>query len=399
MHVGEFFSYGPKSTLKAGDAVIDGKYRFFTSSNDEDKRCCEYQFEGEGIIMGTGGNATLHYCNDKFSVSTDCVVILPSEKIKCKYLYYFFLANIAILEAGFKGAGLKHTSKNYISNIELNNIPSLVEQEKIIAILDMANQVVHNLREEITTLDTLIKARFVEMFGDPVRNEKEWNTRAIEDVCKYVVDCPHSTPNYTSEDTGFMCIRTSIIKKNRIMWDDIEYISEEEYLQRIQRKKPEKGDVIYTREGAILGIAAVIDRDCNVALGQRSMLLSPDRAFCTPEFISVAMNFDSFLANALKGMSGSASPHINVGDIKACMMIQPPITQQETFSDFITQVDKSKFVFPNFQFSYYYMCSRNRGNHKWPTSITSLMKRILLFSQNLRYRRNRYIRSTQRPVS
>ena len=180
--------------------------------------------------------------------------------------------------------------------------------------------------------------------GDPVRNEKEWQTKALEDACKSIVDCPHSTPSYTSEDTGFMCIRTSIVKKNRIMWENIEYIPEEEYIQRIQRKRPEKGDVIYTREGAILGIAAVIDRDCNVALGQRSMLLSPDRAFCTPEFISVAMNFDSFLDNALKGMSGSASPHINVGDIKAFKMILPPISQQETFSAFVAQVDKSKSV-------------------------------------------------------
>ena len=182
------------------------------------------------------------------------------------------------------------------------------------------------------------------MFGDPVKNEKSWETKALEDACKTIVDCPHSTPSYTSEDTGYMCIRTSIVKKNRIVWKDIEYIPEEEYFQRIQRKRPEKGDVIYTREGAILGIAAVIDRDCNVALGQRSMLLSPERAFCTPEFISVAMNSDSFLKNALRGISGSASPHINVGDIKAFKMIMPPIDLQEAFSRFVAQVDKSKVV-------------------------------------------------------
>jgi len=206
-------------------------------------------------------------------------------------------------------------------------------------------QIIISLRQgELTALDELIKARFVEMFGDPVQNEKEWQTKALEEACKSIVDCPHSTPNYTSKDTGFMCIRTSIVKKNRIMWDEIEYISEQEFTRRIQRKKPEKGDVVYTREGAVLGIAAVIDRDCNVALGQRSMLLSPDRDFCTPEFISVAMNFDSFLDNVLKGMSGSASPHINVGDIKAFKMILPPIEQQESFSSFVAQVDKSKVV-------------------------------------------------------
>ncbi len=184
--------------------------------------------------------------------------------------------------------------------------------------------------------------RFVELFGDPVTNERGWDTKPLEEACYSIVDCPHSTPSYTTDDTGFMCIRTSIVKKNQILWDEIEYIPEEEYVKRIQRKKPEKGDVIYTREGAILGIAAVIDRDCDVALGQRSMLLSPDQKQCMPEFLSMAMNCDSFLNNALKGMSGSASPHINVGDIRVFNMIMPPIELQKQFSEFTSQVDKSK---------------------------------------------------------
>ena len=133
------------------------------------------------------------------------------------------------------------------------------------------------------------------------------------------------------------------MKKNKILWDEIEYIPEDEYFKRIQRKRPEKGDVIYTREGAILGIAAIIDRECNVALGQRSMLLSPNQDNCTSEFLSVAMNCDTFLDNALRGVAGSASPHINVGDIKAFEMIIPPMELQNEFAEFVGQVDKSKF--------------------------------------------------------
>ena len=190
--------------------------------------------------------------------------------------------------------------------------------------------------------DEAVNARFVEMFGNPVANDMGWDTLPLENICKAIVDCPHSTPSYTNEDTGFMCIRTSIVKKNKILWDDIEYISEDEFAKRIQRKKPEVGDIVYTREGAILGIAAIIDRDCNVALGQRSMLLSPDIDKCTSEFLCVAMNSDSFLDNALRGISGSASPHINVADIKAFKMIMPPVELQNQFSDFVKQVDKSK---------------------------------------------------------
>ena len=190
--------------------------------------------------------------------------------------------------------------------------------------------------------DELIKARFVELFGDPVENDKEWETQSLDDASTTIVDCPHSTPNYTAENTGYMCIRTSIVKKNRILWDEIEYIPEHEYYQRIKRKRLEKGDVVYTREGAILGIAAMIDRDCNVALGQRSMLLSPDKSKCLPQFLSVAMNFDSFLRKVTGGISGSASPHINVGDIKSFEIILPPIDLQEQFVTFVEQTDKSK---------------------------------------------------------
>ena len=223
-------------------------------------------------------------------------------------------------------------------------LPSKDKQIELAKLFGKIADVIAKRNIELTILGNLIKARFVEMFGDPVVNDGNWQTLPIDEACKTIVDCPHSTPSYTSENTGYMCIRTSIVKKNKILWDEIEYIPEEEFTKRIQRKKPEVGDVVYTREGAILGIAAIIDRECNVALGQRSMLLSPNKNKCTSEFLCTAMNCDSFLDNALKGVAGSASPHINVGDIKAFNMIMPPMELQNQFTAFVKQVDKSKVV-------------------------------------------------------
>lgn len=344
MKIVDLCAYAPKSAIKAGEAIKDGKYIFFTSSDDESKRYSDYQHNCEAIIMGTGGNATLHYYNGKFSTSTDCIVLLPNESIRCKFLYYFFLHNIAVLQKGFKGAGLKHTNKNYINNIGINTVPDIETQDKVIKALDLACNLVRFHQKQLKKLDELVKSRFIELFGDPVDNDRAWPTETLNSVCSTIVDCPHSTPSYTSDNTGYMCIRTSIVKKNHIMWDEIEYIPEQEYYQRIQRKRPERGDIIYTREGAILGIAAMIDRECNVALGQRSMLLSPNTHKCLPQFLSAAMNFDSFLRKALGGVSGSASPHINVGDIKAFAIILPPIELQEQFAAFVEQTDKSKLV-------------------------------------------------------
>ncbi|MCC2724726.1 restriction endonuclease subunit S [Blautia sp. MSK22_86] len=260
-----------------------------------------------------------------------------------EYLRFAMLKSLKEIEQRTAFVTVKHLSAKELNKLELD-VPELTKQDKIADTLSRLERVIEARKEELEKLDELIKARFVEMFGDPVANDMGWNTLPLENACKSIVDCPHSTPSYTNEDTGFMCIRTSIIKKNKILWNDIEYISEDEFVKRIQRKKPEVGDIVYTREGAILGIAAIIDRDCNVALGQRSMLLSPDIDKCTSEFVCVAMNSDSFLDNVLKGVSGSASPHINVGNIKAFRMIMPPIELQKQFSNFVTQVDKSKFI-------------------------------------------------------
>ncbi len=293
-------------------------------------------FSDVPVIIFGDHTRVIKYIDTPFFIGADGVKVIKCLDKQANYNYlYYLLSSVRIPNTGYnrhykwlKEARLVEHTKE--------------EQEKIVAVLSTIDNILDLYSVQLNKLDELIKSRFVEMFGDPVHNRMNWNTKPLAEMCKVIVDCPHSTPNYTSSNTGYMCIRTSIVKKNRIMWDKIEYISKDEYYQRIQRKKPEKGDIIYTREGAILGIAAIIDRDCSVALGQRSMLLSPDRSLCTPEFLSVAMNFETFLNQALNGISGSASPHINVGDVKLFQMIQPPINKQQEYSTFVTRIEQQK---------------------------------------------------------
>ena len=267
------------------------------------------------------------------------ITVVPNRtKITLSYLYY------ALRHYKPKSSGTSIPQLT-VPNIKKYtfNLYDINRQEIITTTLDKLQSIITHRKRQLAKLDELVKARFVEMFGDPVENPFGWDKLALEEMCSSIVDCPHSTPNYTNEKTGYMCIRTSIVKKNAILWNNIEYISEEEFLQRIKRKKPQKGDIIYTREGAILGIAAIIDRDCNVALGQRSMLLSPNTSMFLPEFICNAMNFDSFFERVTQGTSGSASPHINVADIRAFRIIAPPMDIQNEFAAFVERVDKSKF--------------------------------------------------------
>jgi len=318
--------------------VVRGYSETFTTEEYKD----EFLVHESDLLVGMDGEFNIAKWGKTPALLNQRVCrLMPKTNIDKGYLFYFMPTALKKIEEKTPFVTVKHLSAKELNKIEIPILP-VDEQKKIATVLDKVSDLISCREQQLVKLDELVKARFVEMFGDPVYNEMHWETKRLIDICRTIVDCPHSTPHYTTKDTGYKCIRTSAVKKNKILWEKVECISKQEYEERIKRKRPEKGDVIYTREGAILGIAAVIDRDYNVALGQRSMLLSPDIYKCTPCFLSMAMNFDSFLGKALGGVSGSASPHINVGDIKALEIIAPPIEIQNQFSTFVERVDQQK---------------------------------------------------------
>ena len=268
------------------------------------------------------------------------------SNINSNYLRYCLEARNADMSERFMIASARQGKSVDFKKMLKYEIPiySEADTNSILYNLGLIEDIILNLDNQIERMDLLLKSRFIEMFGDPVENEMGWNTLPLEKACEQIVDCPHSTPKYTEENTGYMCIRTSIVKRGSIMWDEIEYISKDEYEQRIRRKKPQKDDIVYTREGGILGIAAIIDRECDVALGQRSMLLSPDKEKCLPEYLCTTMNMESFFNKMTEGVIGSAAPHINVGDIKAFNIMLPPVDAQKEFIFFQKQIDKSKMA-------------------------------------------------------
>ena len=343
MKVIDCCKYAPKSSIKAGEAISGGQYMFFTSSSDESKRYSDYLLDGEGIIMGTGGNATLHYYSGKFAVSTDCVVLLPDERIRCKYLFYFFLANMEVLERGFKGAGLKHTNKQYIGDIELGEIPSLQEQDKVIEIMDKVYEVISTGNEQVEDLDTLIKSRFVELFGNPEYNSLGWDVEKMCDIC----EVGSSKRIYQSEqsNSGVPFLRISDLV-NRMDTGAKEcdlYIPEERYEElEKQGLVPEVGDILLTARGT-LG-RCYIYRENDRFYFQDGMItwLSKFREDITPLYISYLFLMDGFRKQIDNLQAGSTVAYLSISMTKKLEVMIPPIELQTKFGVFVEQTDKLK---------------------------------------------------------
>jgi len=349
MKAAEFKKLGDFVKIKTGklDANAssdDGEYPFFTCSI-EPLKISSFSYDCECCLVAGNGDLNVKYYNGKFDAYQRTYIIesLDKEKLDVMYLYFFLCSYIEVLRKQSIGGVIKYIKLGNLTDA-LIPIPSLKKQKEICRNLIQARKVLNESQALLSKYDILIKSRFIEMFGDPVQNPMRWEQRQLQDVCNAIVDCPHSTPNYTKENTGFMCIRTNIIRPTGLNWDDIEYISENEFYKRVSRRQPRIGDIVYLREGGILGIAAIINRNVNVALGQRTMLLSPNYEICNSIYVCETMNMKSFFNKALEKMGGSASPHINVADIKAFPISIPPIELQNDFKTFVQQIDKSKFA-------------------------------------------------------
>ena len=147
--LGELCKFLPKSKRQASYCNKEIKqYKFYTSSSICNKYVDEPDYTEESLIIGTGGNANIKY-DTSFSCSTDNFILATDSKnIQLKYIYYYLLTNLNILENGFQGVGLKHVSKEYVKNIKIP-IPSLEEQEKYISYCENNQKEIENNQKEI----------------------------------------------------------------------------------------------------------------------------------------------------------------------------------------------------------------------------------------------------------
>ena len=332
MKISNYYTYAPKSKIKAGDANPNGKYQFYTSSPDESRRYDKYLYDCKAIIMGTGGSATLHYYDGKFSTSTDCLTLIPNEKIRAKYLYYFFLANMNVLEAGFKGAGLKHTSKGYIDNIEITKIPSLPSQDKIVNLFDELALRVEKERRQIEKLDELVKARFVEMFR---RNNID--VISVGDAVELINGRAFKPTHWMAD--GLPIIRIQNLNDKTAPFN---------YFDGIYDKKNyvKKGELLFSwsgTPGTSFG-AFIWDREPGI-LNQHIFRVLP-KIDLELNYLRYALN-DQLEIIISKAHGGVGLQHITKGELEKVLIPNPNIEQQHSFSNFVAQVDKSKFVLSN----------------------------------------------------
>ncbi len=295
-------NFMPYVDIKAFEQGIIDNY-----TNGEKCLPCE---NGDLLIVCDGSRSGLVGRAIKGYVGSTLARIDIDDSVIPEYIYYFIQGKYTQLNTNMKGTGTPHVNQELLKSFELY-VPTISEQHRIVTrIEELFSQLdsgVETLKKTREQLKIYRQAVLKEIFA------KYDIFCKISEICSNIVDCPHSTPKWVK--SGKLCLRTTNFRRGYLDLSEQNFVSEETFNDRIQRLKPRSGDILYSREGAILGIACIIPDNIELCLGQRMTLLRANDNYL-PLFMMHWLN-SPFVTNYIKTITGgSASPHVNVGDIK-----------------------------------------------------------------------------------
>ena len=268
-----------------------------------------------------------------------CAAFKKNDKVIPEYLYYFLKSQkVKFVKDGVGGAQ-PNISVGYLKKVEME-LPSLDEQRAIVEVLDKTTNIMVMRNQEIASLDNLIKARFVEMFGDPIKNPKGWEVVTIGDIVKEV---KYGTSKPAVEGGKYPYLRmNNLTPDGHLDLNDLKYIDISE--DEIEKCVVRKGDVLFNRTNSIelVGKTAVFDLpDDMVIAGYIIRVRLNERML--PEVLSQYMNLEA-LKDILRSMAKGAvnQANINAQELQNVKVYLPDMGLQKKFIEMKEQVDKSK---------------------------------------------------------
>src|SRR3989338_4935681 len=340
MKFSDIFEFQSKSGIKAGDGLEAGKYFFYTSSNEQTKFLNDHLFEGDALVFGTGGNPSVHFNDSKFAVSTDCLVAQPKDKRKvyAKFYYYFLRGNMRILEKGFKGAGLKHISKGYISAIELPKV-DFDQQKKIVEILYHADVLRQRRKQSLQLLDDFLRATFLDMFWD-LENRKKWKIVRLNEFIRHLTSGGRGWSKYYAE-VGARFIRSFDVQMNSISNDEKMYIKPPKN-QEADRTRIEPLDILLTITGSKIGRVATMPEGFEEAyVSQHVAIIRVDKI--NRLYLSYYLSMLECGQRIIQRQQyGQTKPGLSLDQIKKFPIPNPPIKLQNKFAQIVGNLEQTK---------------------------------------------------------
>lgn len=302
----------------------------------------DYICEAETVVLGRKGsiNNPIFVETPFWNVDTAFGLHAECSKLFPKYLYYFCVNYD--FERLNTTVTIPSLTKANLLNVEIP-LPPLEEQRRIAALLDKVSDLIAKRRAQLDKLDLLVKARFVEMFGDPDDNPMNWKVSELGNHLEIVGGYAFKSEGFV--DSGIPVLRIGNINSGRFLPVNMVYWPDDPVLVRY---KMYPGDLVMSLTGTVGkddygNVCILSDEYPEYYLNQRNAKLVI-RATLNKYYLSELLKF-SKIKKRLTGISrGVRQANISNRDILALCIPIPPIELQGQFAAFVEQTEKSKLT-------------------------------------------------------
>ena len=271
---------------------------------------------------------------------------MKSDRVSKGYLYHILNSDYFEQKCiqSSKGVAQKNMSTEWLKDYE---IPVYTEekQAEIVSIFDHLQGIIANRRQELQSLDDIIKARFVEMFEDPVHNTAKLPVLPMTEVCE-IIDGDRGK-NYPKQEDFFdeeycLFLNAKNVTNHGFDFSECMFVTKEKD-ESLRKGKLKRGDIVLTTRGTLGNLAFYTDAVPyeNVRINSGMVILRMNKQIIDEEFFieQFRMQIDDIKKTIA---SGSAQPQLPISTMNKILVIMPDIKEQKLFSSFVAQVDKSK---------------------------------------------------------
>ncbi|WP_142346489.1 restriction endonuclease subunit S [Priestia megaterium] len=277
-----------------------------------------------------------------------CAAFKPSEKILPEFLYYYLTSIKKRLISLGVGGAQPNISLSILKDIKIPLV-SIDKQKKIVMILNRSQELINKRKAQIEALDQLTQSVFLEMFGDPINNPKEWEVKKLKNITNKILS--GTTPKGGSQvyiEKGITFLRSQNVWKNRLVLDDVVYIDKETH-NKMKKSSLKYGDILMTKTGRIntenssLGRAAIfLGKNDSANINGHVYLIRLQKDIIN-EFILFILTTDEYREYIRRVCVGGIDKRqINKEHLEEFPIISPPIELQVQFSNLLTHVEKLK---------------------------------------------------------
>ena len=324
-----------KSALRQKDLIDDGPYAVYGASGIVGSMATfQNGARYVAVVKDGAGVGRANLCSARTSVLGTMQALIPMEMVLPEYLLH--LVRAMRLGDGFSGSTIPHIYfKDY--GQRLVRYVSMADQERIVGTLGSIEDQIDILHQQNERLDTLVKSRFVEMFG----GLNSADLRPLKDVCSIITDGTHQPPKFV--DRGIPFLFVSNITSDAVDYETNKFISVEDYEQLIRRTPIEVGDVLVSAVGSF-GHPAIVEDDRPFCFQRHIAYLKPRHDLIDSSYLHAALLSEGSQRYMDRCAKGAAQRTVTLKSFKEMKVPLPPLALQQEFASFVAEVDKSRFV-------------------------------------------------------